>query len=243
MRPGAQALNALLRRLRANPLLSHELDALRARVEVLEAEVEALGETAAAERADVERLERPLVRIGLWLTGQLQSTEARERDEYEAVLAETMRHGDRVQRLRETLAGLGEVQCIDDDRVASVLRGVRRRDCPPDLRDLWVRVDRADELLRIAELCRIEEAQRGSKPTRNWRRARARAVRRIRKRLARLDRPSDGLDPQESDALRALRHALQAEASALQVGLATALRSRVVPPALRALLEDAAGPA
>lgn len=125
----------------------------------MEAQVEALGAVAQRERADVEQLERPTVRVWLWATGRLAETETRERAEADAAMAATLRAGDQARQLRTWLEALpAEVPRLRDARVAADLRRLQAADLAhfdvavDALRPLWERAMRAGRLEDLVRL-------------------------------------------------------------------------------------------
>lgn len=150
-------LAATLRRLRAHPYSRREVHELWAALEAMEAEVEQLGAMALQERADVEWIERPLVRAYLWAMGDLAARDARERSEADAAMAATMQRGDQARQLRAWLESLPRDQRrIDDKRVAADLERLEAADLPaypeygPELQALWERAHRARDLIVTA---------------------------------------------------------------------------------------------
>lgn len=121
-------LHRMLVRLRENPFSSDEVLRMKRELDALEAHVEALGEVASRERADVDALEAPWWRGLLWLVGQLEERELKERREYEVALAAVLREGERAAALRARLDALGPHPAYDDAYVAKVLKGVGPRD-------------------------------------------------------------------------------------------------------------------
>lgn len=233
----ARPFLATLRNLRRHPLTEPEVEGLTAHLAGLETEVERLGEVASRERADVDWVENPFVRLGLWLGGTLEEREARERAEYDAAMAATLATGDAARKLRTWLDALPDARRVDDERVVSDLEALRPEDLDglvedgAALRALVARVHQARELQAIGRLCKQLSAQLGL-PRRG--RARApieRAFERIRGRLRAADQRdlADRLanSPDEADGDRArlgeLRDILGARIRARRTGVATAL--------------------
>jgi hypothetical protein len=233
-------LRATLRRFRANPFTRPEVEELWATLSRLEEEVEALGAKAAAERVDVEWIEQPLVRVGLWMTGTLAARETKERQEYDEALALTMAKGDAARKLRGWLEALPALPYVTDERVAGDLERVRARDLQslpsptPGLEALRERVHLGLDLNALGGLCKQVESRAGLRRTRGS--SLKREFGRLRRRLrsaGQLDlaerleaSPSD--DPyQDRQQLRELRKILGSRANAHRVGLAAALRDIV----------------
>lgn len=239
-RQGKRRLYKTMRRLRRSPLTRAEWQTLWARLERQEAEVEQLGERAAKERADVEWVEHPVVRFGLWMTGQLEERERKERGEYDAAVAETLRKGGAAKALRDYLESLdADIPRVTDARVAGDLEGVDHRDlrhlpeAGPALYGLLNRAHLASELHDIAEIC--EEAVRsfGAKRSKRSAQAQKRALVRIRKRLRRagqddllprVDGVPSGADYEDRLALHRLAEVLGERARDHRRGLAAGLR-------------------
>lgn len=158
---------ATLRQLRAYPLTEESLVGLQARLLDLEADMEGLVAVAARERADVDWIENPFVRIGLWLTGRLEEREEREHAEYDAAMAATLERGDDARRLRDWLEALPDRPRVDDARVVSDLEPLKAADLDglpedgPALRAIHARIERARELRAIGRLCKQLGAQLG----------------------------------------------------------------------------------
>ncbi|MCB9672644.1 MAG: hypothetical protein H6736_18090 [Alphaproteobacteria bacterium] len=160
-------LEALLRTLRRQPLTEEEQSGLILHLRELDAEVERLGAIAAAEREDVDWIERPVVRFGLWLSGTLAEREARERAEYDAAVAATLAMGDHARQMRVWLDSRREPGFVSDQKVVAELERLRPSDLAglpedgPELRALHQEIVLARDLQAIGRLCKQLGARAG----------------------------------------------------------------------------------
>lgn len=137
-------LHRMLVRIQDNPFSSEEVLQMQRELDALEDRVEELGEVAARERLDVDALDSVWRRGLLWLVGELEQRELKERREYEEALAAVLAEGEKTARLRARIEALGPEPAFSDAQVAKVLRAVN----PADFRRFGSRLGKELSLLR-----------------------------------------------------------------------------------------------
>jgi hypothetical protein len=125
VKPRHQALVELLADIERNPFSLPEWNALWRELITREAAVAEAGMRVAKERADVEWVGHPVVKLALWLQGSLAERTAKEQREYDAALATLMEMGGLAQRHRAWLEKLDQHSILpSDEQVYDVLRAV-----------------------------------------------------------------------------------------------------------------------